>query len=370
MRTAKNGKPSLLLAPKDIKPSNENMRVRGVFNPGAIRLENGKIMLMARVAETPIHGKRYFLAPKMTGLASEPKMKIEEIPRSQGEIGAEGFVNRFGMWRLPTISHFRKVLLDESGTRIESISQQPDFSGCGDEGQYGIEDPRIVHFKKDKKYAMTYVTVSHGSGVSTSLAVSKNLSNWQRKGIIFRQQNKDVVLFPEKINGYYVALHRPEGVMIFDKPSIWISYSKDLIFWGKDKPLLAPRRTGWDSLRIGAGTSPIKTKEGYLEIYHGVALRNKNDPDSQKIYRAGALLFDLKNPEKILAQTPRHKPLFKPEGRYEKKGFLNDIVFPNSNVLSENGKKLIVYSGGADSHLTVRELSLKKILNSMQRLKA
>jgi predicted GH43/DUF377 family glycosyl hydrolase len=359
-------KPTLLIEPKDIKPSIPEMRVRGVFNPGAVRLPNGKILLMARVAETPIHGKRYFISAKMAGTEKHPKMKTDKIPRTTGTIEEQGFHTKFGMWKLPTLSHLRKIYLDETGMFVEKLGTEHDFCGCGTDGDLGVEDPRITHFKRDNFYAMTYVSVSAKSGVSTSLATSKNLQGWTRHGIIFRQQNKDVVLFPEKIKGYYVALHRPEGAMIFDKPSIWISYSKDLIYWGRDKTLLAPRETGWDSLRIGPGTIPIKIKEGYLELYHGVRLSRARDPDSKKIYSAGALLFDAKNPEKILARSPVNKPLFLPDPKTEKKGFMEQVVFPTGAVTANKGKDLLVYSGGADSRITVRKMAIKDILNSLE----
>jgi predicted GH43/DUF377 family glycosyl hydrolase len=332
------------------------MRVRGIFNPAAVRLGNGKILLLARVAETPKHGERYFIAPKMTGKPEKPAMCMERIPKKQGVLEKHKFLTRWGMWRLPTISHFRRAILDSTGMAVEKLSQRPDFCGCGGDGDFGVEDPKLVFFKKQRMYAMTYVSVSQMSGVSTSLALSKNLSKWKRVGIVFRQQNKDVVLFPEKIGGYYVALNRPEGLMIFDKPSIWVSYSKE------DRPLLFPRETGWDSLRIGAGTVPVRTSEGFLEIYHGVG-RSKN---RQKVYRAGAILFDLKNPEKILAQTPTTEPLFGPSAGFEKKGFVDNVVFPTGSVLTMDKKQLLVYSGGADSCITVRKIPIKKILNSME----
>ncbi len=366
VKAVAKSKVSLLIEPENIKPSTPQMRVRGVFNPAAVRLQNGKILLMARIAETPIHGKRYFISAMMTGTERKPKMKMEKIPRSRGTVEERGFRTKFGMWKLPTISHLRKILLDETGMFVEKIGTEHDFCGCDVDGDLGVEDPRITHFKRQNFYAMTYVSVSTKSGVSTSLATSKNLQGWTRRGIIFRQQNKDVALFPEKIKGYYVALHRPEGAMIFDKPSIWISYSKDLIFWGKDKTLLAPRKKGWDSLRIGPGTVPIKVKEGYLEIYHGVSLSRANDPESRKIYRAGALLFDRKNPEKILARTPKDKPLFSPDPKLEKKGFVEQVVFPTGTITTNREKDLLIYSGAADSRITVRKMAIKDILNSLE----
>ncbi len=257
----------LLLGPESFEPTLKNFKVRGAFNPTAIRLNDNRIMLFVRVAETPIHGETYFLAPRFSG-EKELKISMETLLRKKGKF--DSFENYFlfapDKVRLPTISHFRKVILDESGTKVLSVSNKPDFFGLKDDGDFGVEDPRITFFEEENRYAMTYVSVSAESGVSTSLATSTDLTSWKRHGIIFRQQNKDVVILPEKINGYYIALHRPEGTMIFDKPHIWISFSKDLIFWGKEEPIMCPRNKGWDSTRIGNGTVPIKIKEGWLEI--------------------------------------------------------------------------------------------------------
>ena len=354
-----------ILTPEDIKPTKKLFRVRGVLNPAAVRLKNNKIMLFARIAETPFHGKKEFLAPRFSG-EKELKWTIEKLPRHGNDLRPDCFIVDSDVYRLPTISHFRKVIMDENGFDVQSINTKPDFFGLKNDGDFGVEDPRITFLKKEKRYLMTYVSVSMNSGVSTSLATSKNLTTWKRKGIIFRQQNKDVVIFPEKINGYYVALHRPEGNMIFDKPSIWISYSKDLIFWGKEKPLLKPRRSGWDSLRIGPGAIPIKTNEGWLEIYHGVTLENPKDNESPKIYTTGALLFDLKNPEKIIARTPTRKPLFGTDLKSESKGFISNVVFSTAIIPTLDKKNVLIYGGASDSNVTVRKINLKQILNSLK----
>ncbi len=354
-----------LVTPDMVKPTRKDFRMRGVFNPSAIRLKNGKVLLYARVAETPKHDEKTFLAPRCCG-THKLEWQIEKLSRRKMKLAPDYYWLSDDISRLPTISHFRKITLDKSGLEVEKISEKPDFYGVRDDGDFGVEDPRITYLKKENKYAMTYVSVSLHGGVSTSLATSKNLNQWKREGIIFRQQNKDVVIFPEKINGYYVALHRPEGTMIFSKPSIWISYSKDLIFWGKDRPILEPRNNAWDYLRIGAGTVPIKTKEGWLEIYHGVRLTKKRDPDSHKIYMAGALLFDLKNPAKVIGRTPAKEPLFGSDLDSEKKGFNNKVVFPSGLVQTSDKKSVLIYGGGADSVITVRKMGLKSVLNSMK----
>ncbi len=360
-----NGKPKVLVRPEDVKPTLPNFRMRGVFNPAGIRLKDGRIMLYARIAETPKHGETVFLAPRFSG-TKKMEITIDKIMRKKMEFDDKWYITNEKIARLPTISHMRKILLDESGMYVEEISDKPDFYGLKDDGDFGVEDPRITFFEKEKRYAMTYVAISMKSGVSTFLALSKDLKNWERKGILFAQQNKDVAIFPEKINGYYVALNRPEGTMIFDKPRIWISYSKDLIFWGKDKPIIMPRPHSWDSLRIGTGTVPLKTKKGWLVFYHGV--KEVNGPKPRKVYCAGAFLLDLKRPDKVLARTPVEVPLLRPELPSEKEGFINEVVFPTAAIPDKDGKSILIYSGAADSSTTVRKMSINKIINSLEKV--
>lgn len=351
-----SSKDKLLLKTGDFNPSLRAVKIDGIFNPAAIRLPNNEIMLYVRVAERPIRkGKR-----GCPIIVERDKYKFEEKSKYEvvGQTGNVMFL-RDGVCRLLNLSHFRKVILNRNGFDIKRINQKPVFTGLPSDGNLGVEDPRIV--KIGSKYYMTYVSVSTNEGVSTSLAISENLKNWQRQGIIFRVQNKDVVLFPEKIDKKYVALHRPEGFFTFDKPSIWISYSKDLIYWGKDKSILHPRENSWDNQRIGAGPHPIKTKKGWLVIYHGV-----ESYYGRRIYRVGSFLLDLKNPKKVLARTPKKKAFIEPLQPYERKGYLSNVVFPTGVVPDLNEKDLLIYSGGADSIISVKKIPIKDFLEHME----
>lgn len=312
----------LLLTPKDIKPSKKGWKVIGVLNPAAVRLPNKKIMLAVRVAEVPKAGT-----------------KRKRLP-------------------LPNISHLRNVLLDETGFNVKKIAEKHFLNLKKGESEYGIEDARITKLKN--KYYMTYVGVSAEKGVSTYLAVSKDLKRWKRVGLMFREQNKDVVLFPEKINGKYVALNRPESGFKFSKPGIWISYSPDLIHWGDGEKILRTRISSWENERNGAGAPPIKTKKGWLVIYHGKSFRRKG-----KYYVAGAALLNLKNPEKIIARSSPEDPLFKPTKKYEKSGYENNVVFPTGAIWSLDEKSLLIYSGAADSVVTVKKIKIKDIFEHL-----
>ncbi|MAG22401.1 MAG: glycosidase [Candidatus Diapherotrites archaeon] len=353
----------LLLQPKDIKPSVRNWSVQGVLNPAVARLPSKKIVLFARVAERSAqHAKGALHCPVITHKKGF-RIGEERISRKDvASVDGNGIRLKNGICRLSTFSHLRKVVLNKNGFDIESIAEKPTFTGTPHEGQYGVEDARIT--KLGRKYLMTYVSVSKNEGVSTSLAISKNLSQWKRMGIIFREQNKDCVIFPEKIKGKYVALHRPEGFFEFSQPSIWISYSNDLVYWGREKSIIQPRPNSWESLRIGAGAVPLKTREGWLEIYHGVKQDGGN-----KIYSAGAILLDLKNPEKIIARSPKNKPLFSPSKQYEKIGFVNNVVFPTGAIIDLNKKDLLIYLGAADTSIAVKRMALTEVFNNLEYIK-
>jgi predicted GH43/DUF377 family glycosyl hydrolase len=346
----------LLLKPEDFSPYFKNWRIEGIFNPAAIRRKDGKIILLVRTAE------RFFSKNKLEyPLAVAGKKFRFKV----GKINKYDFFKQEGnmlllknnTYRLSNISHFRQVVLNENGFDVEEIKQEPCFFPTEEYEEFGVEDPRIVKLNKD--YLMSYVSVSRKNGISSSIAVSRDLLNWKKKGIAFSHQNKDVVLFPEKINGQYVALTRPVGNFNFSKPSIGISYSKDLEYWGKERLLFSPRKNSWEEDRIGAGCPPIKTPRGWLLIYHGV----KN-----KVYSAGAVLLDLKNPSQVMAQSPKSKPLFYPRQNYEKQGFIHNVVFP-TGIIQDDKNNVLIYSGTADKFITVKKIKINEILGSLKKCK-
>jgi len=346
----------LLLSPEQLTPSIRGWKIDGVFNPAAVRVGK-KIVLYVRVAERSPQHETMVKCPIISGVYKISHERIHK-DKVESEEGKMVFL-KDGTCRLTNLSHFREVILDESGFNVESIANMPIFTGRPGDGDYGVEDPRII--KMGNTYIMTYVSISLHEYVCTSLAFSKDLKEWDRKGIIFRLQNKDVVVFPERINGKYVALHRPEGNFEFVKPTIWISYSPDLIHWGEEKSIIRPRTNSWDSVRIGAGCPPIKTEEGWLEIYHGAT-----DINEQSVYSAGAVLLDLKDPSKVLARSPKNKPLFCPKENYECNGFMNNVVFPSGIVPDTEAGYVLLYCGGADKYISVKKISVGDILNSLQ----
>lgn len=371
-------KEAVLVTPEDVKSTSKYFKVLGTFNPGAIRMPNGEIVLYVRVAEKvkKEEDAKHYFSPRCAG-KKKCDVTIDKFLKKDMESKSEmDFVFKDGTKRLTYISHFRRVVLDRTGFNVKSIEKNPSFQGLTNDGEYGIEDARITKFGDE--YLMTYVALSNVSNVSTNLAVSKDCLNWERRGIIFRMQNKDVVIFPEKVNDKYVAFNRPEGNFQFSPPKIWISFSEDLKLWGNSRPVVLSAKGHWDYARVGAGAPPLRTEKGWLLIYHGVTEHHKKPKGLEEFmkkiigksgeiyhttYSIGAALFDLKDPGKLIAKTPH--PIIFPMKKYEKEGFVNNVIFTTGLVKDENGKDLLLFSGGADTVVTVKKISFSDVTDSL-----
>ena len=147
--------------------------------------------------------------------------------------------------------------------------------------------------------------------MTTCLASTRDFQSFERHGVIFHPDNKDVVIFPARIGGQFYALHRPHS-SLFLRNDIWLAESPDLLCWGHHRHLMGTRDGLWDETRIGAGAVPFRIDEGWVEIYHGADRNNR--------YCMGAVLLDSEQPWKILARSER--PLFEPQADYEQRRFL------------------------------------------------
>lgn len=252
--------------------------------------------------------------------------------------------------------------------------------------KYGIEDPRMVEI--DNQVYITYVILSayvtDGAVVeaSTALATTTDFLKYTRLRVITSKgsNNKDVVLFPEKMNqqqssvlssstssnnadgaGKYFFLHRPSSwigsTYGVDKPSIWLGEGNALTNFEKHTLLLKPEED-WEELKVGAGPPPIKTRAGWLVIYHGVS--------REKVYSAGAALLDLHDPSKIIGRTKT--PILEPKEPYEKLGDVNNVVFPTGACIVDNDK-LFVYYGAADKVCCLATTDLNYLLDHILKCK-
>lgn len=365
----------VLITPEMIEPR-QGFEIIGTFNPGAVRLKNKDIMLYVRVAEIPIkkETKKNYLVPRCIG-KEKCKIIFDKFNKEDAENDYDrSIIFKNNTKRLFFLSHLRRVVLDKTGFKIKSIDKLPSFEGLSHDGELGVEDPRIT--KINKEYYMTYVTLSKQGNISTSLAESKDGVNWKRRGIIFKTQDKDCVLFAQKIKEKYFAFNRPEGNFEFSPPRIWISSSKDLQFWGNPTPIKLSKNKEWDSSKVGAGPPPIKTKKGWLLIYHGIITKKKYNnffgklfnltKEEKNIYVVGAALFDLKEPWKLIAKSP--KPILIPRKKYERFGDIDNVIFPTGLIEDIDKKNLLIFSGAADKVVTVKKVLLNDIMKCLKRV--
>ncbi len=333
-----------ILTKNDIKPSRHDWVVECVLNPGVFRFE-GKTWLLLRVAERPVQKEGLVSFPVMNG---EGHFNILEFEKGDSnlDLSDSRMVGYKGKTYLSTISHLRLVCSDDGVHFYEPADFPTQIFGSGVLETFGIEDCRVSHI--EGAYYLTYTQVSE-NGVGVGLMSTRNWRNFTREGMILSPHNKDCALFEEKIEGKYYCLHRPSGIGLGGN-YIWVASSYDLLHWGKHHCILHTREGWWDSARVGAGAAPIKTPEGWLEIYHGA--------DYQHRYCLGAILLDLHDPSQVLARS--HHPLLEPTSDYEKTGFFGNVIFTNGHLV--DGDEITMYYGASDEVICGATLSIEEIL--------
>ncbi len=357
-------KNQLLLTIDQFTPSDPQMEIVGIFNPGVAVMDD-EIILLVRVAEAHLETTEdVFYSPKISNKNGDISYTFEkhQSPDYKEQLSvSQSNVN--DKTRLPHISHFQIVRLDRDGYTVKSIETHPDlYGGILDCEEYGIEDARITQI--ENTYYITYVGVSSTMNVCTCLMSTKDFKHFERHGIIFACENKDVIIHPEKVDGMYMCYHRPVPSMQFLKPSIWTALSPDLLHWGQHKSFLpVNEHPQWDSYRNGAGTTAIKTPRGWLQLYHGVKII-QFDPAPVPRYTAGAVLADRDNPRQVIAKT--QSCLLEPEQEFEKKGYIDNVLFPTGWVEDkDNPGNMIIYYGCADANIAAVTLSIEDILNTL-----
>ena len=214
---------------------------------------------------------------------------------------------------------------------------------------FGVEDPRVS--KVDGEYLITYSAYSR-HGVRIALAKTKDFKSLEKIAFITQADYRNVVIFPEKINGMYVRLDRPHSEI--SPWSIWITRSPDLIHWGESQVVMKPEAYHWDEMKIGPGAPPMKTARGWLSIYHGVFPTMDG-----AIYRLGLALHDLEDPSKILAIGDSW--ILQPEDPWEVSGYVHNVVFTCGAVPEEDGS-VKIYWGGADTVMCVGVAQMDDLL--------
>jgi len=215
---------------------------------------------------------------------------------------------------------------------------------------FGVEDPRISCI--DGVYFITYSAYSK-HGVRIGLAKTTDFKSLERISLITEADYRNVVLFPEKINGRYARLDRPHSEIA--PWAIWISYSKDLVYWGDSELIMMPVPYHWDAMKIGPGATPIKTDQGWLSIYHGVFPTMDG-----AIYRLGVALHQLDDPAKVIGVGDSW--ILQPEDPWEVTGYVHNVVFTCGAVPEQDGT-VKIYWGAADSVMCVGTAKIEELVD-------
>lgn len=290
---------------------------------------------------------------------NNPILTIDDVPFKANSIfnsGAVKFNNEYLLLcrvELP-VGRSSFVLARSKDGKKFKVDNKPCLSP-GDHGEFnhltewGIEDPRIVHI--ENKYLITYTGYSICLPL-VMLTETVDFKKFRIMGPITEPSNKDSALFPEKINGYYWKMDRPSSD---PHNSIWLNRSTDLIHWGGFRFLIKPILGTWAADKIGGSTPPVKTKEGWLFLFHGVRIFG-----TSSIYKIGVMLVDIDKP--WIVKGFSRDPILAPDKLHERVGDVQNVVFTNGWIVDETGNVKIYYSG-ADTNICLAETNIKYLLS-------
>lgn len=375
-----------LLTRSDVPSVQEGFEVQAVLNPAAARVGDETVLLM-RVAERPrsdvdppsdartldLSGLHPKVVPLPAGYRKADVVPIAfadpesstlrhiavYLPRDLPGLDTSDprgvtFTNRrLGktVTFLTQVSHLR-CARSRDGLHF-TVDDQPAIAPTTHLEEYGCEDPRATLI--DGVWHITYVAVSR-VGITPSLALTRDFRTFEKRGVLLAPDNKDVALFPFRKDGQYTALARPMPSSFGHVLGIWLRFPDHGLPWGGSQPLVLPREGSWDERQTGAGTVPIRCREGWLEIYHGV--------DAEHTYALGAVLLDGDDPRVVIGRGA--EPILRPEAPYERAGPLANVVFTCGHVsLDDDGDRIRVYYGAADSVIAAADFHVREVVDSL-----
>jgi len=200
-------------------------------------------------------------------------------------------------------------------------------------GTVSYYDPRVTVLE-GQNYIVHAAHTKHQCSLGLFKA-DKNIEKLEWQGLIMGPDNRNGVLFPEKINGKYWLLNRP-NVGTYD---IWIANSENLTHWGGHRSLVRRDAVRWADAKIGGGAVPIKTPKGWLCVIHAVRIQCVS-----YVYSLGVMLLDLNDPTKVLGISQR--AILDPQEVYEHLGQAPEVVFTTGAIAEPDGSIKVYYGGG------------------------
>jgi predicted GH43/DUF377 family glycosyl hydrolase len=259
------------------------------------------------------------------------------------------------------------IALSSDGETIDEVWDRPAVGRAAPYEEWGAEDARVTWIEEDGLYAITYTGYSP-AGPRVCLITTDDLLKpecYKRHGPRIAGDNKNCVVFPEKLNGQYVILHRPmpriECIRVSSLTDEWPTNGVAIV---------GPRPNTWRSSRVGAGSPPIYTRIGWLLAFHGATTIEEGN-----VYSMGWCVLDLKNPETVLYVSDA--PALTPEAAYEIEmgpipqldhaNFINGVHVVFAQGLVEVGDDLIVYYGAADVSVAAARVNKRNLVDSLER---
>ena len=368
-----------LISPPAVAPSRPDFEVIGTFNPGAVRIGD-TVHLLVRIAEQPIADSDFVPLPRYDG---DGKLHVDHLSDSAVEkIDARVVIDRRGgNARLTSVSYLRHFTapIENAEDPAAYVDTGGRFMPAAVTETMGVEDPRLTVIDGDVHF--TYVSVS-SHGACTSVATTSDFQTFDRHGVAFCNENKDVLLLPQKIDGRYAALHRPVSSTPFGAPEMWVAWSDDLACWGGHRPLRFVARSssststsgssgsstsasttgqtddGWDSGRVGGGTVPIRVGDHWISLFHGNA---RSDVPGQVGKYCGAMMAcQFNDPSSVVATSG---PVLVPDQSFETEGFVPGVVFPTAWI--ERDDEVLIFYGAADEHTAVAVANRQSLLKQL-----
>ena len=240
------------------------------------------------------------------------------------------------------IDEERIQFVDENGNKLPETMYQ--------------YDPRVIPLE-GKFYI---VWCDELCGPTIAIAETSDFKTFKKVDNPFLPYNRNGVLFPRKINSNYYMLSRPSDSGHTAFGDIFLSESKDLVYWGKNRVVAQKGYEWWCALKIGAGPVPIELDDGWLIFTHGV-----NRTCNGYVYSLGAMILDRDNPGKVIYRCK--DLLLTPEAPYETTGFVPNVIFPTCALVDSDTGRIAIYYGAADSYTALAFTTVDRIVDYVKK---